>query len=142
PSDIDSSALSTRQASIRAGDELAEVQERRQLADAMLGAIRRQAVDLCPELQVFGDGERRIEQRVLKNYADVLAHASALGVHIVAGYTGVPALIIEDGRQASDRGGFAGTVGTEEGERRGIVDAETHSVDGRDTAVAFRQIVN
>jgi hypothetical protein len=117
-----------------------EVEERQQLAGAVLHLGAFLSVESGHEAQELGAREFLVHVRAVRHEAAQRFGAQRLGVQIEAAQAHAAGARFEQAHHQADGGRLAGTVGAEKAEDAAARDLEVETVDGDGVAVAFRQL--
>ncbi len=111
-----------------------------QVFAALAGIFACQPIHLADELHLFETGQRVPQNNILRTYSHPGADS---GIAIRDGFAmdeHLPGIRSEQSAHHVDRGGFPGSVRTEQAEDFPLVDLEGKILDGGQRAVAFGQV--
>jgi hypothetical protein len=112
------------------------------LLDPRFPIAGRNALDLGDERQVFGDRHVGVERRRFRQVADAPLGLDRLIKDIEAGDDGFAVRGRHVAGQDPHGRRLAGAVRAEEAEDLAALDAEADVVDGRDTAISLREVLD
>ncbi|MCY1542827.1 hypothetical protein D9M68_785970 [compost metagenome] len=98
--------------------------------DALGGKPARQAVEGGVVTQVLFDGEVQVQGALLEHHAEPGQGGARLAAQTMAADTDLALLQVEEAGEQGDQGGFAGTVGAEQGREAARRQAKVHLLQG------------
>ena len=138
---VRAAALAAGELAVGTVDEIVQVRPFDHAGDRFLPGSGCFVIKPSTEHQVFADGQRLVEQTVLKHGADAVFDLPGLRAQVKPGDGRLAGIKAVERAERIDRGGLACTVRPEEGEQRALLDIEADALDGLQLAIAFFQVM-
>ncbi len=140
--DIDAPPLAAGELAHRTLQQVAEIQQGRQLPQPCLKLLAADAVQGGTASEIVPHGQVLIQHGGLKHHAQAALDGVRVGIRVFAADGNGAAVLGQLAAEDVDGGGFSRTVDTQEGEHLPLLHPEAQVLNRVDLAVGFVQVFN